>query len=61
MEKQEMSIAQLKEIIKNLPDDAVVRICNGHSIWRVTEYEYEANPYGDEYTSIVLINSNMPK
>lgn len=56
-----MSIAQLKEIIKNLPDDAVVRICNGHSIWRVTEYEYEANPYGDEYTSIVLINSNMPK
>lgn len=58
---KELTIAELKELIENLPDNAVVRICNGHSVWRVTEYDYEANPNGAEYTGIILTNPNMPK
>ncbi len=56
-----MTIAELRELIKYLPDNATVRICNGHAIWPVTSYEYEANPYGDDYTGIILTNSNIPK
>lgn len=58
---KELTIAELKVLIEHLPDNATVRICNGHSIWRVNDYEYESNPYGDDNTGIVLINSNMPK
>lgn len=57
----EMTISELKKIIENLPDDAVVRISNGHAIWRVKDYEYEANPFGDNYTGIILTNMDMPK
>lgn len=58
---KELTIAELRELIKYLPDNATVRICNGHAIWSVTSYEYEANPYGDDYTGIILTNSNIPK
>lgn len=59
--KTEMTIAELKEIIAYYPDDAVVRISNGHSIWGVKTYDYQANPHTGETISIVLENDDMPK
>lgn len=56
-----MTIAELKEIIAYYPDDAVVRISNGHSIWGVKTYDYQANPHTGETISIVLENDDMPK
>lgn len=55
-----ISIAKLKELIKNLPDDGTVLICNGHSLCAAVEYEYEADSYGYP-TGITIINPNMPK
>lgn len=57
---KEMTIAKLKELIQYLPDDAVVRICNGHSLWAAIEYDYEADKYGYP-KNIILSNPNMPK
>lgn len=55
-----MTIAELKHLIEYLPDNAVVKICNGHSIWAVTEYEYDADDSGYP-KDIILTNPNMPK
>lgn len=57
---KEITIAKLKEIINHLPDDAPVRICNGHSLWAAVEYDYVADSRGYP-AGIILSNPNMPK
>lgn len=57
----ELTVADLKKLIAYMPDSAVVRVCNGHSVWDVTEYDYECNPASGEYTGIELTSPNMPK
>ncbi len=58
--KRKITIAELKEIIKNLPDDGDLKISNGHSVWDAIEYEYEADALGYPI-GIIIINPNMPK
>ena len=58
--ERKITIAELKEIIKYLPDDGYVKICNGHSVWDAIEFEYEADKYGYP-NGIIITNPNMPK
>lgn len=58
----ELTIRELKQYINSLPDEAVVRLSNGHSVWRVTDLE-EHVEYGDVKNNgyIILTGAHMPR
>lgn len=58
----ELTVRELKQYIQNLPDEAVVRLSNGHAVWRVTDIEQDVE-YGDvkDHGHIILTGAHMPK
>lgn len=58
----ELTIRELKQYIQNLPDEAVVRLSNGHATWRVTDIESNVE-YGGvkDHGYIILTGAHMPK
>lgn len=58
----ELTIRELKQYIQNLPDEAVVRLSNGHATWRVTDIESNVK-YGSvkDHGHIILTGAHMPK